>query len=89
MGLFRRKREPFLTASPDAPVPGMSATSSVASAEVSPTGAPVDDGPAVVAEPFSLDAEGWLAIPDKPGLGVAIDRDKLARYSPDVGRMFA
>jgi len=24
MGLFRRKREPFLTASPDAPVPGMS-----------------------------------------------------------------
>jgi len=62
MGLFRRKREPFLTASPDAPVPGMSTASSVASVEVSPTGAPVDEGPGVVAEPFSLVVEDVFTI---------------------------
>jgi L-alanine-DL-glutamate epimerase-like enolase superfamily enzyme len=34
-------------------------------------------------EPFRLDSEGYLAIPDLPGLGVAIDGDKLGRYTPD------
>jgi L-alanine-DL-glutamate epimerase-like enolase superfamily enzyme len=31
-------------------------------------------------EPFQLDADGYLPIPDEPGLGIEIDRDKLKRY---------
>ncbi|GAA2797875.1 mandelate racemase/muconate lactonizing enzyme family protein [Saccharopolyspora taberi] len=38
----------------------------------------VDD---LTAEPFRLDADGMLPIPDAPGLGIALDPDKLARYS--------
>jgi D-galactarolactone cycloisomerase len=45
-------------------------------------GSPYVDG--ILAEPFVLDSDGELAIPDKPGLGVEIDRDKLARYTPDA-----
>ncbi len=43
----------------------------------------------ILAEPFVLDEDGWLAIPDRPGLGVTIDRGKLARYTPDAGPLFA
>ncbi|MBN9060914.1 MAG: mandelate racemase [Rhizobiales bacterium 65-9] len=50
-------------------------------------GSPYVDG--ILATPFSLDAEGFLAIPDKPGLGVELDRDKVARYTPDAGALFA
>jgi L-alanine-DL-glutamate epimerase-like enolase superfamily enzyme len=49
-------------------------------------GSPYVDG--ILAEPFALDAEGWLTIPDKPGLGVVIDREKLARYTPEVAALF-
>jgi D-galactarolactone cycloisomerase len=42
----------------------------------------------ILAEPFKLDAEGYLAIPDGPGLGVALDRDKIARYTPDPSPLF-
>ena len=49
-------------------------------------GSPYVDG--ITVEPFKLDAEGWLAIPDEPGLGVAIDRAKLARYTDDPDRLF-
>ncbi len=42
----------------------------------------------ILAEPFALDADGWLTIPDKPGLGVTIDRNKLARYTPDPAPLF-
>jgi D-galactarolactone cycloisomerase len=35
-----------------------------------------------------LDAEGYLAIPDAPGLGVRLDRAKLARYTPDPSVLF-
>lgn len=35
---------------------------------------------AIVAEPWQLDADGMLAIPDKPGLGIALDPDAVARY---------
>jgi L-alanine-DL-glutamate epimerase-like enolase superfamily enzyme len=45
-------------------------------------GSPYVDG--ILVEPFTLDAEGYLSIPEKPGLGVEIDPDKLARYTPDV-----
>jgi L-alanine-DL-glutamate epimerase-like enolase superfamily enzyme len=38
--------------------------------------------------PFALDGEGHLTIPDLPGLGVRLDRDKLARYTPDPGVLF-
>ena len=45
-------------------------------------GSPYVDG--ILAEPFQLDSEGYLAIPLEPGLGVSLDFDKLARYTPDV-----
>ncbi len=43
----------------------------------------------ILAEPFTLDSDGWLSIPDRPGLGIAIDRQKLARYTPDPAPLFA
>jgi L-alanine-DL-glutamate epimerase-like enolase superfamily enzyme len=43
------------------------------------TGSPYIDG--IVAEPWRLDAEGRLEIPDVPGLGVALDHDNVARYA--------
>lgn len=42
----------------------------------------------ILAEPFTLDTDGWLTIPDTPGLGVTIDRTKLARYTPDPAPLF-
>ena len=33
-------------------------------------------------EPFVLDAEGFLLIPDRPGLGIQLDHDKLKKYLP-------
>lgn len=36
----------------------------------------------LLAEPFVLDAEGWLTIPERPGLGVEIDPEKLKRFCP-------
>jgi L-alanine-DL-glutamate epimerase-like enolase superfamily enzyme len=42
----------------------------------------IDD---VTVEPFVVDSEGELQIPDRPGLGVTVDPDKLARFrSPEV-----
>ena len=32
-------------------------------------------------EPFVLDDEGYLQIPDKPGLGIELDRNKLKKYT--------
>ena len=43
----------------------------------------------IVVEPFALDDEGYLTIPDRPGLGLQLDRDKLARYTPDAAVLFA
>ena len=34
----------------------------------------------LLAEPILPDANGTIAVPDKPGLGIEIDEDKLARY---------
>ena len=44
-------------------------------------GSPYVDG--ILADPFTLDADGYLAIPDAPGLGVRLDVGKLARFTPD------
>jgi L-alanine-DL-glutamate epimerase-like enolase superfamily enzyme len=50
-------------------------------------GSPYADG--VTETPFALDDEGWLAIPDTPGLGVLLSREKLGRFTPDPGALFA
>jgi L-alanine-DL-glutamate epimerase-like enolase superfamily enzyme len=34
----------------------------------------------IITEPFRMDAEGRLPIPDKPGLGIELNRDALKRY---------
>ena len=39
--------------------------------------------------PFVLDGEGYLTIPSLPGLGVALDREKLARVTSDPSALFA
>ena len=49
-------------------------------------GSPYVDG--ILSEPFALDADGFLAIPDLPGLGVTVDPGKLARYTPDPAPLF-
>lgn len=43
----------------------------------------------IMTRPFGLDADGLLQIPDAPGLGVDLDPDKVARYSPDAAQLFA
>lgn len=43
-------------------------------------GAYIDD---LNSEPFELDADGLLAIPTKPGLGIDIDPQRLAKYCPE------
>ena len=50
-------------------------------------GSPYVDG--LLEAPFALDAEGYLAIPSVPGLGVRLDREKVGRYSPDAAGLFA
>lgn len=42
----------------------------------------------IASEPFVVDDEGYLAIPDKPGLGVDLDPDKVMRLAPDAGVLF-
>ena len=42
----------------------------------------------LLAEPFQLDGDGMLDIPDEPGLGVTLDPDKVSRYTPQAARLF-
>ena len=42
------------------------------------TGSPYVDE--IVAEPWRLDEDGMLPIPDRPGLGVELNPDALRRY---------
>jgi D-galactarolactone cycloisomerase len=35
----------------------------------------------ILTEPFLVDEQGFLGIPDKPGLGIELDRDALAQFS--------
>jgi len=39
--------------------------------------------------PFKLDADGYLEIPMAPGIGVTLDPEKVARYSPSAASLFA
>ena len=50
-------------------------------------GSPYLDG--ILKEPFTLDSEGYLNIPELPGLGVELDLQKVARYTPDASALFA
>lgn len=38
----------------------------------------------LAAEPFRLDGDGLLTIPERPGLGIEIDRDRLKQYSSPI-----
>jgi len=49
-------------------------------------GSPYVDG--ILREPFALDAEGYLQIPELPGLGVELDPDKVARYTDNASPLF-
>ncbi len=50
-------------------------------------GSPYVDG--ILQQPFTLDGEGYLNIPERPGLGVELDPQKVARYTPDASALFA
>ena len=50
-------------------------------------GSPYVDG--ILSEPFALDADGFLPVPTGPGLGISLDPDKLARFTPDAAALFA
>lgn len=43
----------------------------------------------ILTQPFKLDAEGYLQIPMKPGIGVELDPEKVARYSPNAAALFS
>jgi len=43
------------------------------------TGSPYIDG--IVAEPWRLDEDGMLAIPQRPGLGLTLDHDAIAHHA--------
>ena len=49
-------------------------------------GSPYVDGITVAG--FKIDAEGYLTIPDRPGLGVELDRAALAKYTRDPTPLF-
>ena len=34
----------------------------------------------LITQPFRPDADGFLTIPDKPGLGIELNRDALKRF---------
>jgi len=42
----------------------------------------------ILTKPFTLDAEGYLEIPLKPGIGVSLDPGKIAKYAPDGAALF-
>ncbi len=49
-------------------------------------GSPYVDG--IMTEAFKLDAEGYLPIPNAPGLGVSLDPDKVAKYTANPAPLF-
>jgi len=45
-----------------------------------PPGWTIEARDGILAENIDIDSEGFVHLPDKPGLGIAIDEDKLAKY---------
>jgi L-alanine-DL-glutamate epimerase-like enolase superfamily enzyme len=43
-----------------------------------PAGWTTDRRDFVLGTPIAIDADGWLTLPDKPGLGIELDEDRLA-----------
>lgn len=43
----------------------------------------------ILTEPFRLDTDGYLEIPDRPGLGVELDLDRIAAYAPNAADLGA
>jgi L-alanine-DL-glutamate epimerase-like enolase superfamily enzyme len=41
----------------------------------------------ILKQPFQLDADGCLEIPNRPGLGVEIDVEKIAAYTPSAAEL--
>ena len=39
---------------------------------------------ALFAEPVRIDAEGFVTLPDRPGLGLMIDEDQLRKYGEKI-----
>ncbi|MBV9568680.1 MAG: mandelate racemase/muconate lactonizing enzyme family protein, partial [Hyphomicrobiales bacterium] len=44
---------------------------------------------AITTTPPVLDEQGYLAVPDRPGLGVELDREQLVRYTPHPTILFS
>lgn len=42
----------------------------------------------IMQQSFDVDAEGYLAIPDGPGLGVSLDPEKVARFTDNASALF-
>ena len=36
----------------------------------------------IITRPFQIDAEGFLNVPEGPGLGIELDLDAIRRYTP-------
>jgi len=47
---------------------------------IEPPGWTPESRDGLLAEPVTADADGAIALPDQPGLGIELDEDKLARY---------
>ena len=45
-----------------------------------PPGWTLDARDGILAENIDIDADGFVHVPDRPGLGIVIDEDKLAKY---------
>jgi hypothetical protein len=38
----------------------------------------------ILTEPIKIDADGYVSVPRKPGLGLSIDEDKLKKYGEKI-----
>lgn len=42
----------------------------------------------ILTDPFKIDGDGYLTIPDGPGLGISLDPDRVLRLAPDGAGLF-
>jgi L-alanine-DL-glutamate epimerase-like enolase superfamily enzyme len=49
-------------------------------------GSPYIDG--IIAGKWTLDSDGFLAIPEKPGLGIELDQEAVLKYTRDKNALF-